>query len=120
MKKGTKKVTKFDDVFVNQNFQFWSSSLNKPIWARKTSNLTAVSEGNREHVFYPNDVVMATGSEVHGMPLCCVRGNPKLVLLQSDKYWDVMDKNEAELKVAMLQLKIGVSTYDTKVFLVRK
>ena len=120
MKKQVKRVTKFGDVLVNQNFQFWSSKLNKPVWARKTSNLTAVSEGDKEHVFYPNDTIMATGSEVHGLPLCCVRGNPQLVLLQSDKYWDKMDKNDAELKVAMLSLKMGVSVYDTKVFLVRK
>jgi len=115
-----KKTLNFGKVKVNQNFQFWSGKLNKPIWARKTSELTAVSEGDVEHVFYPNDTVMATGSEVHGMPLCCVRGNPKLVLLQSDKYWDIMNRVDAELKVAQLSLKIGTSVYDTKVFLVRK
>ena len=110
------KVLKcFKDVAVSQNFQFWSK--NGPVWARKTSmSGFAVSKDDVQHVFYPNDAIMAIGNKVHGLDLARIQGNPQVVLLESDTYWEQMTLNDAILKTA----KNKQCSWTTTAFIIRK
>jgi len=103
----------FKNVKVGQNFTMFVD--NRPVYMRKTRECLAIDTVGKEHVIYPDDLCASLGKVVGGMPLFLVSGNPQVVLLTGDSYWEPVTKAQAQSKAD----ELGLGAFETIVFILR-